>query len=307
MEVSVIIPVGRDAAGLAVTLESIKKQQWDTSKVEVIVCNDGGGLEISDVIEQFECTEAKLATNRGSYAARNAGLKIARGRVLAFLDADETVTKDWLESGIAALEGADYVGGRILVPTGPDSSFWERVDAAFAFPVASYLRNWLYAPTANLFVKRRVFEEIGGFDEALKSGGDREFGMRVASHNLVQRYCEQAAVFHPARDFREQLRKIRRTSRGNATLEILHWRRPAFACGARSMPFALAKLGYAVVLASLHVLSRWRTPRNDVRLLAAGRAFIHGCYLMLLGLHAFALVFRRRTLRSSIPGLSPLR
>jgi GT2 family glycosyltransferase len=305
MKISVIIPVGRDVAGLVATLQSIGSQHWDYSAVEVIVCNDGGGTEISSVIAQFGCREARLDVNRGSYAARNAGIRIARGRAFAFLDADEIITQEWLGAGAAALETADYVGGRILVPASPESPFWERVDAAFAFPVAFYLQRRRYAPTANLFVRRSVFEALGGFDEALTSGGDREFGTRVARSNLVQQYCAEATVFHPARNLREQLRKIRRTSRGNAALEIMLWGRPAILFGARAIAFALGKLCHAAILAIIHALSPRRVPPADTRLLAAGRAAMDACYYLSLGAQALRLAFRRRTLRSRIPSLAP--
>lgn len=301
MDISIIIPVFRDIDGLKITLESIRIRQWDPSRVEVIVCNDGGGDAVSALAAQFGCVEARLAENRGSYAARNAGVRIARSHTLAFIDADEIVTADWLTAGLAALEHADYVGGRVVVDAGANATFWERVDASFAFPVTTYLERRRFAPTANLFVRRTVFQHVGGFDEALTSGGDQEFGVRVAQSGLQQRYCEQAIVIHPARSFPEQLRKARRTSRGSARLQILMWRRSGIALAAKAAILAAAKLGHAAVLAAAFPFVRPKSLPRDTVLLAAGHALIGSYYHVAHGAFIFLAMFQRGRLQSRIP------
>lgn len=301
VDVSVIIPVNRDKAGLEITLRSISQLKWDPSRVEIIVCNDGGGVAVSEMIARFGCLEARLQENRGSYAARNLGIQISRGRVIAFIDADEVVTEGWLAAGLEALRHADYVGGRIVVDAGTTPTFWERVDASFAFPVAKYLADRRYAPTANLFVLRKVFEQLGGFDEALRSGGDCEFGVRVFRDNLVQRYCEEAVTIHPARDFGGRLRKIRRTSKGDARLAVMIWGRSAFGHGARALLVAVAKMGQAVMLGLAGAFLPASAASREARLLAAGHAAMGVAYNSSLAAFSFAAAFQRGKLRRHIP------
>lgn len=304
MDASIIIPVHRDTAGLRITLESIRKLHWDHTRVEVIICNDGGGDEISGLAARYGCREARLDINRGSYAARNAGIRLARGRALAFVDADESLADTWLTAGLAALEQADYVGGRVVVEPGKCPTFWERVDATFAFPVAMYLAKKKYAPTANLFVRRKVFEEVGGFDESLVSGGDCEFGVRVSARRMTQIYCEAAITIHPARGFSEQLRKIRRTSRGHATLAILVWGRSATATGIVALLAATGKACQAAALAASYPFSGGGSNPANVRLLAAGRAMMGTLYNLALGLSAFSAAFERNSFRRCIPDVT---
>lgn len=227
MRVSILMPVKDDLEGLRVTLQSLAGLDKGSHEVEVIVCNDGGPPDVSAMARQMGCRVAELPENRGSYAARNQGLRMATGEVLAFVDADQCVDPGWLIAGLAALAGADYVGGavEIVMPTEPTA--WEAYDRLAAFPVRYYLEERHFAPTANLFVRRGVFERIGCFEEALKSGGDREFGVRVHRAGMRMAYCAAAVTLHPARDFGEQARKVSRVARGAAELEYLVWKRPA--------------------------------------------------------------------------------
>lgn len=293
MEVSIIIPVFDDAAGLSTTLTSIRQQNWDSRTLEVIVCNDGGGKDISRICRAFDCLEARLDTRNGAYAARNAGLRASRGRVLAFIDADETATPSWLDAGMAAIQHSDYVGGRILVDPGSNPRFWQRSDSAHAFPVETYIRKLGFAPTANLFVRRDVFRMVGVFNEALQSGGDREFGARVREHRLRQTYCAEAMVVHPARDLAAQLVKARRTARGTSQLEVLCWHRSASALLGRSLLRTFLQLARGAVLGATHVVQRFHGRQSEPHLLAAGRAMVDCFYNSCVSAHSLRLLLRR--------------
>ena len=216
--VSIIIPVFDDAAGLDITLRSLR-QLPSSARFEVIVCSDGGPDAISRVASEYGCREVRLPVNRGSYAARNAGLKAANGDAIAFLDADQTLSPSWLSAGLHALQQADYVGGRVVIVTGEQPDLWTRYEKARAFPVERYLASG-FAPTANLFVRRSVFELVEPFVETLRSGGDYEFGQRVKAAGLVQSYAEDATTYHPARDRKQQLAKQRRVMFGIAEVRI---------------------------------------------------------------------------------------
>lgn len=217
---SILIPAYDDLVGLETTLKSLADVEAQHIEMEIIICNDGGGDPISILAIHYNCLEARLEKNSGSYAARNAGLAIARGQYIAFLDADQRVDPLWIEAGITALEKADYVGGRVVLEVGHNPDMWERYDQLNAFPVDYYLRVLNFAPTANLFVRRKVFEAVGPFQESLRSGGDGEFGRRVHLAGFVQRYAPDAITFHDARNRRQQLRKLRRVGRGIAEMQL---------------------------------------------------------------------------------------
>lgn len=222
--ISIIIPVFDDVAGLATTLRSLEPVLLNRRDCEVLVCNDGGSAEISRQTQEHHHREVVLDKNQGSYAARNAGISAARGEVLVFLDADEAVDATWLTAGVSALDDADYVGGPIRIQLAPRNNAWHEYDRLTAFPVSRYLSKMRFAPTANLFVKREVFSQVGLFNPLLRSGGDREFGERVHKAGFRQAYCPDALTYHPARDRDAQFAKRWRTGRGMAEVRMLVWR-----------------------------------------------------------------------------------
>lgn len=277
-DLSIIVPVATDSSGLDTTLRSLQTTALEGISCEIIVCNDGGGEPISAIAALHRCIEVRLDRNNGSYAARNAGVSVARGRSIAFLDADQSVDADWAQRGLQALRDADYVGGRIIVTPSDPGSYWQRVDARYAFPVASYLETMRFAPTANLFVTRAAFDRAGGFQETLRSGGDREFGVRCFGSGITQRFDPSVRVRHPARSLFAQLSKARRTAAGTATLEICLWGRPPLAVIGRALSMHIARIYRAIRFAAQCVFARQSSRDAADPCLAAGRALIESCY-----------------------------
>src|SRR6185295_6604648 len=108
------------------------------------------------------------------YAARNRAARAARAETLAFCDADCLPEPDWLEKGIAAVEG-DATGrvaaGRIRFVVPPRPTVWTLIDMD---TTKDHRREVEIgnAETANLFVRREFFERLGGFDDSIPEHGD---------------------------------------------------------------------------------------------------------------------------------------
>ncbi|HBT18097.1 MAG TPA: hypothetical protein DEB05_14215 [Firmicutes bacterium] len=221
--ISVIIPVYKDVVGLKDTLDSLSNQTIGRDKYEVIVVNDGGEPEIAELCKKYQVQVIEQKPNRGSYYSRNRGLEISKGEYLAFVDADIKVPTDWLKKGIHALKEYDYVAGDIRIDTTKIKSLANYYELKTAFRVNNYILFGHFGPTANLFVKKRVFKEIGGFDERLMSGGDKEFGERIYRFtNFKQSYNDKLFVIHPPRDYKGLLRKLDRVYSGHRQLAILY-------------------------------------------------------------------------------------
>jgi len=220
MNVDIVVPVYKDPQGVRDTLESLLPL-LDTLARSVLVVDNGSTDDTRDVIRNYtdEHENVHLLTEndvQGSYAARNKGIQHADGDVLAFIDADETVDDDWLETALQAMDeqGADYLGCNVEL-TLPEDTIVGRYNARTGFPVKQYLETEHYAPTCALLVRREVFEDVGRFDSRLISGGDREFGERVHAAGYEQGYAAEATVYHPARtDFTSLAKKNFRVGRG---------------------------------------------------------------------------------------------
>lgn len=214
-QVSVVVPVRDDREGLARCLQALARQTVPAH--EVIVVDDGSREDPTAV-----CDRAGVRLLRqepaGPYAARNRGIAAADGEVIALTDADCVPRPGWLEAGTAALVGTDagMVGGRVAVlvrSTRPSGA--ELYQLLEAFPQRRYVEKRGFAVTANLFARRSVLEEVGGFHGDLRSGGDLDLGRRVRDAGYAIIYAEGAVVAHPARpSWRGLAAKQRRVLKG---------------------------------------------------------------------------------------------
>jgi len=220
VEASIIIPVRRDLAGLQVTLQSLREDRGDRP-VEIIVANDGADPGIRALAQGYGARVVDIPVAGGSYGARNAGLAVARADRLLFLDANVRVLAGWYCSMMATLDTADYVAGGVQMPSSSVRGLSFALDFLREFPAEQFFsRGW--SPTINLGVRRQVFERLGPFDWRLRSAGDCEFGHRVTAAGFTRRYCAAAAVVHPLRSWRAQIRKLHRVRKGIEALSHLY-------------------------------------------------------------------------------------
>lgn len=217
--VSVIIPVYNDCDRLLICLHHLQKQSYPQEKYEIIVVDNGSKEPIKKcslpgkVILLYE-------PQVGSYVARNKGLAVAQGEIIAFTDSDCQPAYDWLEMGVKSLvttTNCGLVGGQIKVfshnPANPTiSEFYECIAA---FPQAKFIQEYRFSATANTFTFRHVIDKVGGFSQSLKSGGDAEWGYRVYAQGYQLHYAEDVVIAHPARrSLRELLAKEVRIAGG---------------------------------------------------------------------------------------------
>lgn len=154
--VSVIIPARDAAPTLERTLQGLRAQQLD-GPFEVIVVDDGSRDETAQIAAAFGpfVTLLRHETGQGPGAARNRGVSAAQAPVMAFTDADCFPTPTWLAEGLAAIVQADLVQGRVepdptVTRTPFDRTLWVEDHGGFY-------------QTANLFLRREVFDGVGGF------------------------------------------------------------------------------------------------------------------------------------------------
>jgi len=228
--VSVIIPVYNDPFGIRDTLSSLFRQNYPENKHEIIVVDNHSR---DDTVSMIRQTAARFKRDiiietektQSSYAARNKGARVARGDIIAFIDSNMTVQPDWIDKGATCFKNkkAEYVGCGIRVYASKKKpSLWEKYDIALGFPVKNYMETDGYAPTACLFVAKRVMEEIGLFDSRLLSGGDVEFGVRARDHGVKMYFDHENVMCHPARDsFSSLFEKQKRVTLGQIRLRRL--------------------------------------------------------------------------------------
>jgi glycosyltransferase involved in cell wall biosynthesis len=221
--VSVVIPAYRRADTLPRAIESVLSQSL--SDLELIVVDDASPDRTVDVVAGYAAADPRVGLvrqpeNRGVAAARNRGVAEARCESVAFLDADDEVVPEKLARQVDALARAEAGVG--LVYTGVETVGRDgaRVPdhasrSGRLFP-ALLERNVLNGAGSSALIPRHVFDEVGGFDEALPAAEDYELWLRIARSFAVLAVPEPLIRYHdPAGDPVEDARRRSRNLRAN--------------------------------------------------------------------------------------------
>jgi GT2 family glycosyltransferase len=220
MKVSVIVPTYQDWDRLVLCIEALKKQTFPQEKVEVIIINN----DTDDEFRKLDLPSNYILINEerpGSYAARNAGLKIADGEIVAFTDSDCVPDTKWIEMAVKRLEGgAERVAGHVELSFQSEKLTWADIyEKAYAFNQNENAKKGV-SITANMITWRSHFDHIGMFDDTLMSGGDIEWARRAYDKGISIVYAPDVIVYHPSRDkLSVLLKKARRVAIGSATIE----------------------------------------------------------------------------------------
>jgi len=191
---SVVVPVHNGAATLPAALSALARQEG-TQAYEVIVVDDGSVDDSAAIAERSPGPVTVVRQEQaGPAAARNRGAAAARGAVLCFTDADCYPDRGWLASGLAALEHAELVQGEVRPDPDARRTPYDRT-------LAVLRESGLYE-TANLFVRRELFEALEGFEVWLEPevgkplAEDVWFGWRARRAGARVAFCSEALVHH---------------------------------------------------------------------------------------------------------------
>jgi GT2 family glycosyltransferase len=198
-------------SNLTEAVDSLLKQTH--SEKEVIVVVDGNKALYEKVSAQFTGNEAVktvlIESNIGVSGARNAGIKVARGDVIAFMDDDAFADREWMDRLVATYENYDAigVGGKILpvwtqgAPDYlPEELYWLAgvTHKGFADEKIGEVRN-TFGP--NMSFRREVFEKVGLFNENLGFAKRRAFYIQAEEPEFalrVRRELGRGVIYNPA-------------------------------------------------------------------------------------------------------------
>lgn len=200
--VSVIIPHLNTPEALARCLASVMAQRLDRGRFEVIVADNGSTVPLDAVQNTFPTAIWVVEPTPGPGPARNAGVAVARGAILAFIDADCRAEVGWLQAAVDAVAPDPdnrVVGGDVRIDyTGDRLSAAEAYEAVFAYRQAMYIRKLRFSGTGNLAMGRSVHARVGPF-AGIGVAEDRDWGRRACALGLPARYVPAMRIYHPAR------------------------------------------------------------------------------------------------------------
>ncbi|MEK6758172.1 MAG: glycosyltransferase family 2 protein [Deltaproteobacteria bacterium] len=215
MKVSIIIPVKEVNAYIMESSEYLRRLDYTDFEIIIFPDRDSGVKLLNTRI---------IATGpMGPAEKRDLAIRYAQGDILAFLDDDAYPRHDWLKNAVRHFEdeGVGAVGGPAVTPHS-DNKLQKASGAVFSSRLTS--SNYVYRylpegqrdvedfPTVNLFVRRSVFEALGGFDTSYWPGEDTKLCMDITKKlGLRIVYDPEALVYHHRRPlFLPHLRQVSR-------------------------------------------------------------------------------------------------
>lgn len=196
--VSIIVPVLNGVSTIEPCLESLVAMDYPAARRQIIVVDNGS---TDGTIQRLDAWRPRIAVEhearRGPAAARNRGLAVAAGDVVAFTDADCVVDPGWLRALVAPLDQPQVAvaGGRIL-PLEPCGDI-ERFGATIHDHQEAIERGRpAYAITMNWASRRDVLTAIGGFDETFRRCEDVDLAYRLQRSGYTIVYVAEAVVYH---------------------------------------------------------------------------------------------------------------
>jgi glycosyltransferase involved in cell wall biosynthesis len=201
---SVIIPAFNAAADIPAALASVFAQSFQG--FEVIVINDGSSDDLESSLRLFRDRIVYIEQpNRGAAAARNAGIRVARGRYIAFLDADDVWHQDFLERQIGYLGShpeCDLVYSDALISGETPLAgrrFMEAAPSREPVTLLSLLNLESHVLTSTVVVRRDKVMEVGLFDEVLHRGHDYDLWLRLTLNGARLAFQRDALAERRAR------------------------------------------------------------------------------------------------------------
>ncbi|ASS87374.1 glycosyltransferase [Geobacillus lituanicus] len=196
--VSVVIPTYNRPYPLAELLESLSRQTY--KPFEVIIVNDGG-VPVHDVVVLYPELDIRLIDrrdNEGHVAARNEGVKAARGECIMLCDDDDLVLPCHLERMVTALEHADFAYADAEIVQYRTENDRRIPSARFLFAYEYDLEAMrtfsTYVPSGSVY-RKALHDNIGDFDPSVHHYWDWDFFLRAAAACRIMRVAAATVLY----------------------------------------------------------------------------------------------------------------
>jgi glycosyltransferase involved in cell wall biosynthesis len=187
-----VVPTYNYARFLARAIDSVLSQGY--APLECIVVDDGSTDETARILDRYrDRVHVVRQEHRGVSAARNAGLRVARGKYVALLDADDAWKPGKLARQVPVLEADDGAGAvgcgvELLRPDLPPLDLPPRVAAPelpWRLRGVAVREAWVEGSSSGAVIPARVLADVGPYDEGLEAAEDWDMWMRIAARYRI--------------------------------------------------------------------------------------------------------------------------
>lgn len=201
-QVSVIVPAYNVRSYIEPALASLQHQSFPD--FEAIIVDDGSTDDTAEVVKRFCERDSRFhllqKQNGGLSSARNYGIRHSRSPYIALLDGDDVYEPDKLATHVAVLDRAPDVGvvysaSRAIREDGRPTLMSLSGKPINSDPLLALLCKNFVGHGSNAVFRRTLFDQVGEFDEGLRSSEDIDFWLRIAAtrrwhfHRLPQILC----------------------------------------------------------------------------------------------------------------------
>ncbi len=270
--VSIVVPVRNEENNIQTTLDMLLDQDYPRDAYEILVVDGESDDRTREIVSRFAKTNnmVRLIENprRWSSAARNIGVREARGDVVLIVDGHcELTSRQHLRYLVEAFDrsGADVVGRPQPLKAADPTVFQEAIGAARASTLGHHPDSFIYtnedrfvpATSVGVAYRREVFDRIGYFDESFDACEDVDFNYRADQAGLTCFLSSRSTVhYEPRKTFTGLFHQLARYGRGRIRL----WRKHRSSVSLKTLAPALFVAGLlgGMVIASID--SRWIYP-----------------------------------------------
>ena len=203
--ISIVIPTKNNGDILERCLDSIEGLDYPEDEMETIIVDGHSTDGTVEIAERYGCRVVYEDRGTISYA-RDLGVRNAEGEFIAFTDADCVVDRNWLRNLIKHFDDEEIVsvGGPNITPeddskfvkcAGDVLSFLSKPGARYGLD-ASEVIEIFHNPTCNVMYRKKVLEEVGGFNHDLVTCDDEELDYRIRERGYRILYTPDAIVYH---------------------------------------------------------------------------------------------------------------
>lgn len=220
IDLTIIVPVYNGSKYIEKFMSALLLQE--SKKIlnyEIIFVDNNSTDESVSILRTYSDNIIITEEKKGSYAARNAALNIAKGDYIFLTDIDCELDDNVFQllNGYIEDKCNDVISGKVAY-TPSAYSVWGVFDT-LTFLNQEHNADKKIAVTANLFVPMSIFGLVGLFDGDLQSGGDVEWTKRLINTDVNLIYDKNLVVNHPVREtFDEVSAKVYRVGYGNGQL-----------------------------------------------------------------------------------------
>ena len=201
VKLSIVIPAKNEEKHIQLCVESLIAQTFPPQDLEIIVVDNASTDGTWEILKRYaESGKINLYRFSGKTIAsvRNYGASKGKGNILVFLDSDCVVPKNMIEAGVEILTTHSNVGCVGFKNTQPtqDASWvekaWSCISSTSKYSGTKYV-DWL--SSFNLILWKHIFAEVGGFNEAMLTCEDVDFGYKLGKRYKLM-ISDQITVQH---------------------------------------------------------------------------------------------------------------